>query len=109
VPSLTKRDAAAPNVGAVLTLQKLRTDDPLSGVKVPTSAVPPPVSAKPDKFEAAIAEHAADLPLHDPTGNGHHHEAPLFETGDAAKQYARQRYQQYAQERRSTKKKPRVA
>jgi phospholipase C len=108
VPSLTKRDAAAPNVGAVLTLQKLRTDDPLSGVKVPTSAVPPPLSAKPDKFEAAIAEHAQDLPLHDGAGNGHHHVAPLFATGEAAKAYARQRYQQYAQERGS-KKKPRVA
>jgi len=29
--------------------------------------------------------------------------------GDAAKEYARQRYEQYAQERQSTKKKPRVA
>jgi phospholipase C len=109
VPSLTKRDAAAPQVGAVLTLQKLRTDDPLTGVKVPTSAVPPPVSAKPDKFETAIAEHAEDLPLHDATGNGYHHVAPVFETGDAAKEYARQRYQQYALERRSTKNKSRVA
>jgi len=109
VPSLTKRDAAAPDVGAVLTLQKLRTDDPLSGVKVPTSSVPSPVSAKPDKFEAAIAENAQDLPVHDTAGNGHHHVAPVFETGDAAKEYARQRYQQYAQERGATKKKPRVA
>jgi len=104
VPSLTKRDAAAPNVGAVLTLQKFRTDDPLTGVKVPTSAVPPPASAKPDKFETAIAESAEDLPLHDSTGNGHHHVAPLFKTGNAAIQYARQRYQQYAQERWSKKK-----
>lgn len=108
VPALTKRDAAAPNVGAVLTLQKLRTDDPLSGVKVPVSAVAPPLSAKPDKFEAAIAEHAQDLPLHDAAGNGHHHVAPVFATGEAAKAYARQRYQQYAKERGS-KKKPRVA
>lgn len=103
VPSLTQRDAAAPNVGGVLTLQKLRTDDPLSGVKVPTSAVLPPVSAKPDKFETAIAEAAQDLPIHDTAGNGHHHEVPAFATGDAAKEYARQRYQQYAQQRRSNK------
>jgi phospholipase C len=109
VPSLTKRDAAAPNIGPVLTLQKLRTDDPLTGVKVPASGLHPPVSAKPDKFETAIAEHAEDLPLHDATGNGYHHVAPVFETGDAAKEYARQRYQQYAQERGSTKKKSRVA
>ena len=109
VPSLTKRDAAAPSVGAVLTLQALRTDDPLSGVKVPTSAVAPPLSAKPDKFEAAIAAHAADLPIYDPTGNGHHHETPIFATGEAAKAYARQRYEQYAEQRGFIKKKPRVA
>jgi phospholipase C len=109
VPSLTRRDAAAPNVGGALTLQKLRTDDPLGGVKVPAGAVPSPASARPDKFQTAIAESAADLPLHDATGNGHHHVAPVFETGDAAIQYARQRYRQYAQERRSVKKKPRVA
>jgi phospholipase C len=109
VPSLTKRDAAAPNVGAVLTLQKARTDDPLSGVKVPTSVVHPPVSSKPDKFEMAIAASAENLPIHDATGNGHHHVAPVFETGEAAKEYARQRYRQYAQQRGSTKKKPPVA
>ena len=109
VPSLTKRDAAAPSVGAVLTLQALRTDDPLSGVKVPTSAVAPPLSAKPDKFEAAIAAHAADLPIYDPTGNGHHHETPIFATGEAAKAYARQRYEQYAEQRGFINKKPRVA
>jgi hypothetical protein len=96
-------------VGGVLTLQKLRTDDPRIGVKVPTSAVPAPLSAKPDKFETAIAESAEDLPLHETTGNGHHHVAPVFETGDAAINYARQRYQQYAQERGSAKKKSRVA
>jgi phospholipase C len=109
VPSLTKRDAAAPNIGPVLTLQKLRTDDPLTGVKVPASGLRPPASAKPDKFETAIAEHADDLPLPDTTGNGYHHVAPVFATGDDAKEYARQRYQQYAQERGPTKKKSRVA
>jgi phospholipase C len=96
VPSLTKRDAAAPDVGAVLTSQKLRSDDPLNGVKVPVSAVAPPTS-RPDKFEAAIAASAADLPIAG-TGNGHHHEPPAFATGEAAKEYARRRYQQFAQQ-----------
>lgn len=36
---LTKRDAAAPDVGAALTLTAPRTDDPLSGVTAPA---PPP-------------------------------------------------------------------
>ncbi len=99
VPSLTRRDAAAPDVGAVLTLQKPRSDDPLSGVKVPVSAVAPPPSTGPDKFEAAIAASAADLPIYHATGNGHHHVPPALPTGEAAKQYARQRYQQFAQQR----------
>jgi phospholipase C len=98
VRSLTRRDAAAPDVGAVLTLQKPRPDDPLSGVKVPVSAVAPR-SAGPDKFEAAIAASAADLPIDDPTGNGHHYELPAFKTGEQAKEYARQRYRQFAQQR----------
>jgi len=109
VPSLTKRDAAAPDVGAVLTLQKLRTDDPLSGVKAPVSSLPLPASGPPDKFEAAIAQSAADLPIYDPTGNGYHHVPPVFATGEQAREYARQRYGQYAQQRGEGKKKSRVA
>jgi phospholipase C len=38
LPSLTARDAAAPGVGAVLTLAQARTDDPLAGVTVPVSS-----------------------------------------------------------------------
>jgi phospholipase C len=34
---LTARDAAAPDVSAVLTLASPRTDDPLAGVSVPKS------------------------------------------------------------------------
>ena len=40
VPPLTKRDAAAADVGSALTLATPRTDDPLSGVNPP----PPPVT-----------------------------------------------------------------
>jgi len=107
VPSLTRRDAAALDVGAVLTLQKPRTDDPLRGVKIPVSAVAPPPSG-PDKFEAAIASSAADLPIDDSAGNGHHYELPVFKTGEDAKEYARQRYRQFAQQR-GEKKEARVA
>jgi phospholipase C len=39
IQPLTKRDAAAPDVGAALTLATPRTDDPLSAVTAPT---PPP-------------------------------------------------------------------
>jgi phospholipase C len=37
LPALTARDAAAPDLGGVLTLTTPRTDDPLSGVVAPTS------------------------------------------------------------------------
>jgi phospholipase C len=37
LPALTRRDAAAPGVGDVLSLATPRTDDPLSGVTVPTA------------------------------------------------------------------------
>jgi len=104
VPSLTKRDAAAPNVGAVLTLQKVRTDDPLSGVKVPSSTEAPAASTKPDKFQAALAVNAESLPIEDLGGNGHHHVAPAFASGGEAVAYARQRYQQYAKQRERPKK-----
>jgi phospholipase C len=42
LPPLTRRDAAAPDVGAALTLATPRTDDPLAGVQAP----PPPPTPK---------------------------------------------------------------
>lgn len=99
IPPLTQRDAAAPNVGGVLTLAKARTDDPLSGVRVPSSSSTPAMPAGPDHLQSALAATAADLPLHDHPGNGHHHEPPPFASGHDAVQYARQRYQQFARER----------
>lgn len=41
IQPLTKRDAAAPDVGAALTLTAPRTDDPLSGVTAPTPPTNP--------------------------------------------------------------------
>ncbi|MDQ4503369.1 alkaline phosphatase family protein [Sinomonas sp. ASV322] len=43
LPALTKRDAAAPDVGGALSLATPRTDDPLAGVTAPTA---PPVPAQ---------------------------------------------------------------
>ncbi|MGA8029329.1 MAG: alkaline phosphatase family protein [Bryobacteraceae bacterium] len=103
LPSLTARDAAAPHVGDVLTLTTPRTDDPLSGVTVPVSSATQVLSTKPDKFQAALAETASNLPLkedEDPSGHGHHHETPKFTTGQQAVEYARRRFAQYAKERR---------
>jgi phospholipase C len=42
IQPLTKRDAAAPDVAAALTLATPRTDDPLSGVTAPPPPADPP-------------------------------------------------------------------
>ncbi|HZT32431.1 MAG TPA: alkaline phosphatase family protein [Bryobacteraceae bacterium] len=89
--SLTRRDAAAPPLGGVLTLAQARKDDPLAGVRVPTSTAAPALPEEPDKLEMALAEHASALPLPSEP-HGHRHELPAFRTGREAVQYARERY-----------------
>jgi phospholipase C len=93
--SLTKRDAAAPNVGGVLTLAQARQDDPLSGIKVPSSTGAPKPPPGPDHLQQALAESAALLPVSDTAGPGYHHEMPKFHTGQDAMNYVRARYLAY--------------
>jgi len=98
LPSLTKRDAAAPDVGGVLTLQKARTDDPLKGIKVPTSTAQVAHAPGPSHLEQALADSAELLPVSDVEDHaGYHHEMPVFKTGADAVNYARQRYHAYDQ------------
>jgi phospholipase C len=102
VPALTARDAAAPHFGGVFTLTKARTDDPLSGMKVPVSGAVPPSGFPPDKFQAALARSAADLPLaedEDAGRHGHHSPSAVFTTGQEAVEFARRRYRDFADER----------
>jgi phospholipase C len=63
LPSLTARDAAAPDVGDVLTLTRPRTDDPLAGVKVPQSRSPNPSAGTPSHLQQVYAGLAATLPV----------------------------------------------
>jgi phospholipase C len=69
IAALGKRAAAAPDVGAALSLAVPRTDDPLAGLQPPTAADPvlvtgsPPVGAAPSSFLVAKAEAAAALPI----------------------------------------------
>jgi phospholipase C len=57
LPSLTRRDAVAPDVGAALTLAAPRTDDPLAGVKAPTPpATPKQLAAEVSPLEAIRLE-----------------------------------------------------
>ncbi len=69
IAALKKRDAAAPDVGPVLSLPTPRSDDPLALIKPPTAADPvlepgsPPVGAAPSSFLHAKAVAAAALPV----------------------------------------------
>ncbi|MFK2876742.1 phosphoesterase [Rhodanobacter hydrolyticus] len=63
LPALTARDAAASDVGGVLTLAAARTDDPLSGVVVPVSTGTNPAAGKPSHLQEVYADLAATLPV----------------------------------------------
>jgi phospholipase C len=71
LPPLTARDAAAPDVGDVLTLAQPRTDDPLAGVVVPKSAVPNPVAGTPSHIQQVYAQLVSALPVNDTQGQTH--------------------------------------
>ena len=63
LPALTRRDAAAPDVGDVLTLTTPRTDDPLAGVTVPTSSGANPAAAEVSHIQQVDAQLTAQLPV----------------------------------------------
>ncbi len=86
LPPLTKRDGAASDLGAVLTLARPRTDDPLEGVAVPASATKDPAQAPISHLEQVHAELVARLPVPDRTG-GTYHAMPQLDTSAQAKAY----------------------
>ncbi|NUP73346.1 MAG: phosphoesterase [Sinomonas sp.] len=60
LPPLTRRDAAAPDLGGVLTLATPRTDDPLAGVTAPTAPpIPAQLAAQPSHLAEVRDELAA--------------------------------------------------
>ena len=71
LPSLTARDAAAPDVGDVLTLAQPRTDDPLAGVTVPASRTANPVAGTPSHIQQVFAQLVSTLPVNDTQGQTH--------------------------------------
>jgi phospholipase C len=57
LPALTKRDAAAEDVGAVLTLGQPRTDNPLQGVSAPAApSTPKALAEQPSHLQKVHAE-----------------------------------------------------
>jgi phospholipase C len=65
LPALTARDAAAPDLGGVLTLTTPRTDDPLAGVVAPTSSGENPAAGQVSHIQQLQAQMAAVLPVGD--------------------------------------------
>jgi len=90
VPALTARDAAALDVGAVLTLTTPRTDDPLAGVVVPASRGQNPAVNQPSHLQEVYADLVSRLPVPDAQG-GLHHEPPTLTTSDDYSRYIQQR------------------
>jgi phospholipase C len=93
LPALTARDAAAPDVGDVLSLATARTDDPLAGVSAPTSIGANPAANEVSHLQAANAQLTSDLqvPLSELTS------APLLEN-----QHTPEEYQNYISARTAT-------
>jgi phospholipase C len=60
LPALTARDAAAVDVGGVLTLTLPRTDDPLAGVVVPASTGANPSAALPSHLQRMYAQQLSE-------------------------------------------------
>jgi phospholipase C len=100
LPALTARDAAAPDVGDVLTLNTARTDDPLEEVKVPQASGKDPAKGQPSHLQQVHAELVAHLPVQDKHGN---RIPPLAELRTSAD------YKAYIQSRTAAWKKSRKA
>ena len=65
LPALTARDAAAPDLGGVLTLTTPRTDDPLAGVTAPVSSGANPAAGEVSHLLNLHAQMISDLQLPD--------------------------------------------
>ncbi len=63
LPALTARDAAAPDLGDVLTLTQPRTDDPLAGVTAPTSTGANPAAGEVSHLQQLQAQMISELPV----------------------------------------------
>ena len=86
LPALTLRDAAANDVGDVLTLTQPRTDDPLQGVTVPVAANVNPDEEQPSHLQKIHAALVAQLPVPDAQGRTHY-VMPELKTNSEYKSY----------------------
>jgi phospholipase C len=97
--ALTARDAAAPDLGDVLTLSAPRTDDPLLGVVVPATTGQNPDQDRPSHLQQVHAELVSKLPVPDEHG-GTHHTMPALRTNADYAAYIRARTNAWKASRR---------
>jgi phospholipase C len=90
LPALTARDAAAVDIGDVLTLTVPRTDDPLQGVTVPVASSANIDQTMPSHLQQIQADLVSQLPVPDAQG-GTHHTMPPLKTSADYKEYIRSR------------------
>ncbi|HXM41338.1 MAG TPA: alkaline phosphatase family protein [Bryobacteraceae bacterium] len=97
--ALTARDAAASDLGAVLTLSVPRTDDPLAGVVAPVAGGQTPDVDRPSHLQQVHAELVSQLPVPDGQG-GTHHTMPVLKTSADYAAYIRARTNAWKESRR---------
>jgi phospholipase C len=103
VPTLTARDAAAPDISGVLSLATPRTDDPLAGVVVPSGANP--AGNRPSHLQEVYADLVSRLPVPD-ASNGTHRPSPKLETDYDYDRYIRERLAAWKASRKAAGAKP---
>ncbi len=86
LPPLTRRDAAAPDFGSVVSLSRARTDDPLAGVTAPVAAEPNISAPLASHLQQVHAELVSRLPV-----PGDHSPMPVLATADDYSSYIRSR------------------
>lgn len=97
IKPLTKRDAAAPGLGDVLTLAAPRTDDPLYTDDPLRKIIPPssggivvPNASQPSKLQKLQAARVSSLPVRNEQGT-YDHERPELKTAEDVSNYIRDR------------------
>ncbi|WP_144394675.1 alkaline phosphatase family protein [Pleionea sediminis] len=95
LPSLTKRDAAAPSLSHVLTLDKARNDDPLDGITVPKSDESVDLSSDSDHLQELYLEIMRQLPNEEVLQKEYPEEQKSLKRSSELLDYAEKRYQEY--------------
>ena len=97
VPALTARDAAAPDLGDVLTLATPRTDDPLNGVQIPIYNGTHPNASQPSLIEKMHAHKVSLLPLRNDHGSYDQHDMPTMASSAQIGDYIQMRTAAWSQ------------